>query len=84
MIYLDPMFPERKKSALSKLDMRIFHDIVGDDQDADTLLKTALSCATKRVVVKRPRLGAVLAGIKPHHSLVGKSSRFDVYITGTL
>jgi len=81
IIYLDPMFPTRKKSALSKLDMRIFHDIVGDDPDADALLKTALACAAERVVVKRPRLAVELAGIKPDYSLSGSSSRFDIYIT---
>jgi len=81
IIYLDPMFPERKKSALSKLDMRIFHDVVGNDLDADALLQTALACAMQRVVVKRPRLAKELSGIKPTYSLSGSSSRFDVYIT---
>lgn len=80
IIYLDPMFPERTKSALSKLDMRIFHDLVGDDLDADLLLKTALTCATERVVVKRPRLAAALAGLKPDFSHDGSSNRFDVYL----
>ncbi len=80
IIYIDPMFPERKKTALSKLDMRIFHAIVGDDLDADALLNRALSCALMRVVVKRPRLAKPLAGAKPTHSLLGSSSRFDVYI----
>ncbi len=79
IIYLDPMFPERKKTALPKLDMRIFHNIVGDDLDADVLLQTALACATQRVVVKRPRLAGELSGIKPAYFLSGSSSRFDVY-----
>lgn len=80
IIYLDPMFPERSKSALVKKDMRIFHDIIGEDMDADTLLKTALTCATRRVVVKRPRLADYLANIAPAFSQTGSSSRFDVYI----
>ncbi len=80
LIYLDPMFPERKKSALSKKDMRIFHDVVGDDLDADGLLQAALACATDRVVVKRPRLAVELAGIKPSFTLEGSSSRFDIYL----
>ena len=81
IIYLDPMFPERKKSALSKKEMRLFHDIVGDDIDSDQLLETALACASKRVVVKRPRLATVLAGIKPSFTLEGSSSRFDIYLS---
>jgi len=80
IVYLDPMFPQRRKSALSKLDMRIFHDIVGDDVDAGLLLQAALACATRRVVVKRPRLAEELSGIKPTYSLAGSSSRFDIYI----
>ncbi len=80
IIYLDPMFPERKKSALSKLDMRIFHAIAGSDPDAGLLLQKALACAQKRVVVKRPRLAEELSGIKPSYSLAGNSCRFDIYI----
>ena len=81
IIYLDPMFPERSKTALVKKEMRIFQDIVGDDNDADLLLKTALACASQRVVVKRPRLAKPLADIEPNNYLKGSSSRFDVYIT---
>ncbi len=80
IIYLDPMFPLKKKSALSKKEMLIFHDIVGNDQDADSLLSTALTCATKRVVVKRPRLSEGLASRAPSFSLSGSSCRFDVYL----
>lgn len=81
IIYLDPMFPERKKTALSKQNMLIFHDIVGDDADASALLTTALSCATRRVVVKRPRLAAIIPAARvPSFSLKGSSSRFDVYL----
>jgi 16S rRNA (guanine1516-N2)-methyltransferase len=80
IIYLDPMFPERKKTALSKLDMRIFHDIVGEDTDAAPLLKIALTCASERVVVKRPRLAPPLANLLPTFSMEGKSNRFDIYL----
>lgn len=81
IIYLDPMFPERKKTALPKQDMLIFHEVVGDDSDANQLLKMALACAIRRVVVKRPRLAESLAGTcPPSYTLTGRSSRFDVYI----
>lgn len=80
IIYLDPMFPERDKSALVKKEMRIFHDVIGDDLDADRLLPAALSCATQRVVVKRPRLAPNLAGLTPSFSHTGSSSRFDIYL----
>ena len=82
IIYLDPMFPERKKAALPKQEMLILHDVVGEDADAELLLKTALTCAKKRVVVKRPRLAEKLVrDPPPSFSILGSSSRFDVYLT---
>jgi 16S rRNA (guanine1516-N2)-methyltransferase len=80
IIYLDPMYPERNKTALAKKEMRIFQDIIGEDSDAALLLPAALACATKRVVVKRPRLAENLADITPSFSLEGSSSRFDIYL----
>ena len=82
VIYLDPMHPQRKKSALVKKEMRIFRDIVGEDEDADLLLDCALQRATKRVVVKRPRRGESLPGPPPHHRILGRSTRYDVYSVG--
>lgn len=79
VIYLDPMFPSRIKSALVKKEMRFFHDLVGDDADADQLLALALTKAKHRVVVKRPAKAATLTGQIPSFSLSGKSARFDIY-----
>ncbi|MDP4536997.1 class I SAM-dependent methyltransferase [Alkalimonas collagenimarina] len=84
VVYLDPMFPERQKSALVKKEMRAFHDVVGEDPDADQLLEPALALATKRVVVKRPAYAEHLAGTKPSHMVKGKNNRFDVYINAAL
>jgi 16S rRNA (guanine1516-N2)-methyltransferase len=80
VIYLDPMFPSRKKTAKVKKEMSYFHDIVGEDQDSDALLRLAINCAHKRIVVKRPRLAEVLAGLKAPFSITGKSTRYDVYL----
>lgn len=80
VVYLDPMFPARKKSALVKKEMQIFHKVIGADTDADSLLAPALAVATFRVVVKRPISAPFLAGEAPSMQLKGKSSRFDVYI----
>lgn len=78
VIYLDPMFPEREKSALVKKEMRAFRDLVGEDQDAQALFDAACRFARKRVVVKRPASGDFL-GRKPSHVIAGKANRFDVY-----
>lgn len=84
VIYLDPMFPHRDKHALVKKEMRLFRPLAGDDDDAPALLAAALALATHRVVVKRPRKAAAIAGEKPGYVLEGKSSRFDVYPKKTL
>ena len=82
VVYLDPMYPQRQKSAAVKKEMAYFHELVGAATAADEvlLLQTARRHATKRVVVKRPQGGAVLAGEAPAFQYQGKSTRFDVYL----
>ncbi len=79
VVYLDPMFPKNACSALVKKEMRLFQSFVGDDDDAPQLLTAAMDCARKRVVVKRPRLGAAIEGSKPSLTMKGKSTRYDIY-----
>ncbi|TQV85634.1 class I SAM-dependent methyltransferase [Exilibacterium tricleocarpae] len=79
VVYLDPMFPEREKSASVKKEMRAFHSVVGRDLDAGALLTVALERAGYRVVVKRPRKSPPIAGRSPSFVLEGKSSRYDIY-----
>lgn len=79
VVYLDPMFPHREKSAKVKKDMWAFRHVVGSDEDADALLMLARAVATKRVVVKRPRIAPDLNGEEPHQRMLGQSSRFDLY-----
>ena len=79
IVYVDPMFPLRKKSAKVKKQMQAFHTIVGADSDADDLLASALAVAQYRVVVKRPAGAGFLAQTKPSYSLEGKSTRYDIY-----
>ena len=81
VIYLDPMFPHKEKSALVKKDMQILQDIAEQDTDADALLHLALTIATNRVVVKRPSSADFLAEIKPQTSIKTKKHRFDIYLT---
>jgi 16S rRNA (guanine1516-N2)-methyltransferase len=60
--------------------MRIVQEIVGQDEDADELLKIALTIATNRVVVKRPAYANFLAERKPQTSIKTKKHRFDIYL----
>jgi len=80
VIYLDPMYPHREKSAQVKKEMRIFQSLVGEDNDADALLAPALELAKYRVVVKRPSYAPPLANQKPSTSINMKKNRFDVYV----
>ena len=79
VVYVDPMFPERKKSAAVNKSMQAFHSIIGKDEDSEALLAHALAQPVKRVVVKRPRTAPAISGAKPSYTLEGKSSRFDIY-----
>jgi 16S rRNA (guanine1516-N2)-methyltransferase len=79
VIYLDPMFPERQKTADVKKEMAAFHSVVGKDEDADALLPLALAHVNYRVVVKRPRKAPFLNNQPPSYQLEGKSSRYDIY-----
>lgn len=81
VIYLDPMFEPRQKSAAVKKEMAILQQVLGQDEDDELLFNTAISCARQRVVVKRPRLAANIAHKKPNFSLTGNSCRFDVYLS---
>lgn len=79
VIYCDPMFPDKTKSALVKKEMRVLRAVVGDDLDANVILEKALLVAKKRVVVKRAKLAPTLTDRIPDLVFKGKSSRFDVY-----
>lgn len=82
VVYLDPMFPPRRKSSLVKKEMRLLREIAGADPDAAQLLAAALHAATARVVVKRPRLASPLEGPTPTTAISGRVNRYDIYLTG--
>ncbi|PIE42092.1 MAG: 16S rRNA methyltransferase [Gammaproteobacteria bacterium] len=83
IIYLDPMYPAKKKSARVRKEMQMLHDLVGSDTDADQLLASARAHASTinaRVVVKRPRYAAPLGGQQPSFTAQTKTTRFDIYL----
>lgn len=77
LIYIDPMHPMRKKSALVKKDMQVLQNIIGSDLDAKDLLSVAISIGCERVVMKWPQNNVAL--LKPRYSIPGTTVRFDVY-----
>lgn len=81
--YLDPMFPERKKSALVKKPMRVFHHLVGEDADAAALFAWARRQAGARWVVKRPPGAPTIDATAPSLEYRSGRLRFDVYLAST-
>ncbi len=80
VIYLDPMYQKRRKSAAVRKEMQAFQMVVGGDEDAPKLLNFALKKARYRVVVKRPLKAPFLANSEPSFSIKGKTTRFDVFV----
>jgi len=86
IVYLDPMYDKGDigKRAAVKKETQILHRILGYDEANDVknkqhLLTSALSLATSRVIVKRPRDAAPLLGAHPHETIIHGSHRADIY-----
>lgn len=79
VVYLDPMYPGRNKTALASKELQLLRELTGGDADADSLLDQARRHARLRVAVKRPLKAPWLAGLEPRHSLSGSQARFDIY-----
>lgn len=76
--YFDPMFAEKKKSALAKQEMRFFKDLVGADLDAEKVVfEVVRRQIFKRFVVKRALKAPTLG--QPQGSIEGKIIRYDIY-----
>ncbi|MBN4075563.1 MAG: 16S rRNA methyltransferase [SAR86 cluster bacterium] len=80
VIYLDPMFPPRNKNANVKKDIALLQEILGFDEDNDSLLEAARNCAKHRVVVKKPGSKVSKGGIKPSFVVPGKTAHFEVFV----
>lgn len=79
VILLDPMFPERQKSALVKKKLQVIQQLEAPCDDERGLLRAAMLAGPKKLIVKRPPKGPYLAGVKPDHSIAGKAVRFDCF-----
>ncbi len=84
VIYLDPMFPVKKKTAAvgkESLLLQYLTDSLAESADIQ-LFHAAVATLVKRVVVKRPLKAEPFADThrKLSHSYEGKAVRYDVYI----
>jgi len=79
-LYLDPMFPpKRKRSAAPPKKMQFLQWLLGEQDDAKALANVALSSGVPRVVIKRPRYAEPLLD-NPSERFSGKIIHYDVYL----
>lgn len=80
VVHLDPMFPTGRR-ATERKPMRVLRKVVGDDDDAGTLLCVALQRHDGRVIVKRPlKSKRLIEHPEPVHQHKGNAVRYDVYV----
>lgn len=83
VIYMDPMYPEKKKNAATKKEMKALQNLVGPDRDSENLLQAALQTASYRVVVKRPKNAPIIQlenpQLIPSAEISSPNTRYDIY-----
>ena len=84
VVYLDPMFPARQKSAAVKKKFQLLHHLEAPCTDEEGLLRAAIACGPRKVVIKRPAKGPYLADIKPSYSIDGKAVRYDCIVPASM
>lgn len=83
VIYLDPMFPLKKKSAKPGKESQLLQKlcVIPTANEEKNMIEACLSSRIRRTVIKRPLYSDFFADREPHHSVEGKSIRYDVYLS---
>ena len=84
VVLLDPMFPERRKSASVKKKAQLLQRLQTPEKDEAAMLDAAIGARPRKVVVKRPLKGPFLSGVKPAYQIAGKAVRYDVLVPAQL
>lgn len=84
VVLLDPMFPERRKSASVKKKAQLLQRLERPAQDEREMLDAAIAAHPRKVVIKRPLKGQLLAGMKPSYQISGKAVRYDVIVPASI
>ena len=80
VVYLDPMFPSKKGSALVKGPMQVLQRYLGPDLDSEKLLDAVLQSGVKKTVVKRPpRNSDWNSRMRPTQVVESRNARFEIY-----
>ena len=80
IIYLDPMFPARRKSGLINKKLQLLQKLEQPCTEEAELVGAAYALKPKKIIIKRPLNGAFLAGRKPSYTVKGKAIRYDVLV----
>ncbi len=80
VVLLDPMFPQKGKDAAAKKKLQMLQQLERPCDDEGALFEAAIAASPRKIVVKRPVKGPLLAGRKPDYSLEGKAIRYDCYV----
>ena len=80
VVFLDPMFPERTKSAAVKKKFQLLHHLERPCDNEEELVEAALAARPRKVVIKRLPKGPLLAGARPSYQVSGKAVRYDVLV----
>lgn len=80
LVLLDPMFPERQKSALVKKKFQLLQQLESPCAEERSLLAAALAACPRKIVIKRPLKGPFLGARNPSYSIKGKAIRYDCIV----
>lgn len=80
LIYLDPMFPARRKSSLVGKKLQLIQHLEQPCVEEAALFEAARAANPGKIIIKRPLKGANLAGITPQYSIKGKAIRYDCFV----
>lgn len=78
VVYMDPMYPQSKKTAKPKIEMEYLRALLGENEGVEELLSVARQVAKRKVVLKRPLKANVLPDV--YNSLESKEVRFDIFL----
>ena len=86
LVYLDPMFPQKRKNALSKKKLQFIKEQQTegprpeDQPDEEALLRAAMELRPGKIIIKRPLKGPYLGGVVPGYQIKGKLIRYDCIV----
>ncbi|MBR5721039.1 MAG: class I SAM-dependent methyltransferase, partial [Clostridia bacterium] len=80
IVFLDPMFPERRKNGKIKKKFQLLQQLEYPCEDENELLQAAINVKPQKIIIKRPENGDFLAEINPSYSIKGDTIRYDCIV----